>query len=434
MVEDVLIIGGGVAGVQAALDLSGAGIKVYLVEKKPCIGGRMAQLDKTFPTNDCSICILSPKLNEVSRGKNIELLTLGEVKEVQGEAGSFRVTVLKRARYVLEDKCNACGDCVEKCPTKVPDEFDLNLRERKAIYLYFPQGIPAAYAIDKEHCLMLTRGKCGICQKVCGREAIDFDQKDEEIKIEVGAIIVAAGFDLYDPSPVTRFGYKRIRNVLTALEFERLICASGPTGGHLLRPSDGKPAMELGFIQCVGSRNRATNKYCSSVCCMHATKEAIVAVEHNVNTKSFVFYTDIRASGKGFQEYITRAQHEENVIYVRGKPAEITEDAEGNPIVWYEDTETGEIKQKKVDVCVLSTALIPRKDSKELADTLGIEVDEYRFFVTNPFNPVETTRPGILACGYCKGPVDISESVAEASAAAAEAAEIVGRVEIPQSA
>lgn len=421
----VLVIGGGVAGIQAALDLADAGIKVTLVEKKPCIGGRMAQLDKTFPTNDCSICILAPKLREVDRHKNIDLLAYSEIVECYGTAGNFTVKVLKKARYVDEEKCNACGDCAERCPTKVPDEFDENMRMRKAIYLYFNQGVPAVFTIDRDNCIKLVRGKCGICERTCQRGAINFNDQDKEIKLNVDAIILATGFDLYDPSGLQKFGYKRIRNVLTALEFERLMCASGPTGGYLLRPSDGKPATNFGFIQCVGSRDRRANIYCSAVCCMHATKEAIVAVEHNVNVRSYVFYTDIRAGGKGFQRYIKRAQNEANVTYIKGRPARITEDPEGNPVVWYEDTQTLSVKKQKVDVAVLGTSLIPRKDSKELANILGVELDEYGFYDSSPYEPVQSSKEGILLCGFCKGPADIPESVAQGSAAAGKAAEIV---------
>ncbi len=421
----VLVIGGGVAGIQAALDLADSGTKVTLVEKKPCIGGRMAQLDKTFPTNDCSICILAPKLREVDRHRNITLMAYSDVKECYGTAGNFTVKVVKKARFVDEEKCTACGDCTEKCPTKVPDEFDEQMRTRKAIYLYFSQGVPAVYTIDKENCIKLTRGKCGICQRTCQRGAIDFEDQDKEERLKVDAIIVATGFDLYDPSGLEKFGYKRIKNVLTALEFERLMCASGPTGGYLLRPSDGKPATTFGFIQCVGSRDRRANVYCSHVCCMHATKEAIVAVEHNVNVRSYVFYTDIRAAGKGFWRYVKRAQDEANVTYVKGKPARITEDREGNPVIWYEDTETLSVKKQRVDVAVLGTSLIPRRDSRQLAETLGVELDEYGFYDSNPYDPVQSTKPGILLCGFCKGPADIPESVAQGSAAASKAAEIV---------
>ena len=425
--EAVLVIGGGIAGIQAALDLGDMGMKVHLVERKPAIGGRMAQLDKTFPTNDCSICILAPKLADCFRHQNITLHTLSEVKEVTGQMGDFSVKLRKYARFVDEDKCVNCGDCAAKCPVKVPDEFDMGLRRREAIYPYYLQGVPAVMTIDRENCLYLTRGVCRICERFCTREAIDFEQKDTDVMVNIGAIIIATGFDPYDPSGIPQYGYKRYRNVITSLEYERLICASGPTGGHLVRPSDNKSAEKIAFVQCVGSRDLKNNRYCSSVCCMHATKEAMLAYEHDPRVKSYIFYMDLRASGKGFQEYIARGEQDYNISYIRGRAAKITEDHDENPIVWYEETESSKTDKITVDLAVLATSLMPRSDAVELSAILGIELDRYNFLKTDPLSPLDTTRPGIFACGCCREPTDIPESVAQASGAAARAAETVTR-------
>ena len=425
MSKDVLVIGGGGAGIQAALDLADMGIHVQLVEKKPSIGGRMAQLDKTFPTNDCSLCILSPKMAECSRHPNITLHTYSEVRGVEGSVGEFSVRVLKRARFVDEEVCTGCGECSQRCPVKVPDEFDAGLRTREAIYMYFLQAVPAVMTIDSEHCLYLTRQRCGICKKICQRGAIDYEQKDREITLDVGAIVLATGFDPFDPSEVREYGYGKYRNVITSMEYERLISASGPTGGHLLRMSDRKPAKRLGFIQCVGSRDIRYHRYCSSVCCMYATKEAILANEHDREVRSSIFYTDLRVGGKGFQEYATRAEQEYGVEYIRTRVAEITQNGEEQPVIWYEDTSTGQRASKVVDLAVLAISLAPRRGAKELAAAVGVELDQDLFITTNPFSPTDTSRPGVFACGYCRGPADIPESVAQASGAAALAAQAV---------
>ena len=425
--KDVLVIGGGIAGIQASLDLADMGIKVHLIEKDPCIGGRMAQLDKTFPTNDCAICILAPKLADCARHPNITIHTLSEVTNVEGEAGDFEVTLLKHARYVKEDLCINCGECVAKCPTKVLDEFNSGLQYRKAIYLYYLQGVPSVMAIDKEHCIYLTRGKCQICMKKCPKEAIDFEMQDEEFKLNVGSIIAATGFDPYDPTPLTRLGYGRIRNVVTSLEFERLICASGPTKGHLERPFDKEPPKKLAFLQCIGSRDINNNPFCSSVCCMYTTKEAMLAHEHDPQVESYVFYIDLRAAGKGFQKFLRRGAEEYNINYIKSVIAEIEEDEKGNPIIFYENMDTGTLESKTFDLVILATSILPRKDANKLAEALKIEQDEYNYLKTSPFAPLDTTRPGILACGCARGPMDIPNSVAEASGAAARAAEVITR-------
>jgi len=422
-----LVIGGGVAGIQSALDLADMDIHVDLIEKQPCIGGRMAQLDKTFPTNDCSICILAPKLSECYRHPNITLHTLSEVQKIEGEMGNFTVDVLKKARYVKEDECINCGVCAEKCPMRVDDEFDRGLRKRRAIYMYYLQGVPAVMAIDKEYCLWFTKGACRICEKNCDREAIDFDQQDEIIKLEnIGSVIVATGYDVIeDIDPLKNYGYKKFRNVITGLEFERLLSASGPQEGHLRRLSDGREPKKIAYLQCIGSRDARKKSYCSSICCMYTTKEAMIAYEHDNELESYVFYIDMRAGGKGFQKFLNRGASDYNIKYIKSKIAEINVDKAENPMITYEDLETGEMKQISVDLAVLATCIIPSAGVDKLAEVLNIELDEHNFIKAHPYIPVETSRQGIFTCGCSHEPMDIPRSVAEASAAAARAAEII---------
>jgi heterodisulfide reductase subunit A len=384
----------------------------------------MAQLDKTFPTNDCSTCILSPKMVDCARHPNILLHTYSEVQAVLGELGAFRAKVLKRARYVDEERCTGCGDCALKCPRKVPDAFNMGLSERRAIYLHFPQAVPMVMTIDPEQCTYLTKGKCGLCQKVCQAEAIDFEQTDQELELEVDAVVVATGYDFFDPTCLGQYHYGSCANVITALEYERLISASGPTGGHLQRPSDGSLAKIIGFVQCTGSRHVRHNRYCSTVCCVHSAKEAVLAWEHDHDVRSYVFYTDLRGSGKGFREYMQRAEQDYQVTYVHGRVAQILEDADENPVIWFEEASTSRPERMTVDLAVLATSLVPRHDARQLADVLEIELDDFGFAKTEPFAPVDTSRPGIVACGCCVGPSDIPQSVTQASAAAARAAEM----------
>ena len=437
--RSVLVVGGGIAGIQASIDLANMGFEVYLVERTPSIGGRMAQLDKTFPTNDCSMCILAPKMIECAGHENVQLLTYSEVAQVQGEAGGFTVTVRRKPRYVDVARCTGCGECAEKCPRRVPDEFNVGLGRRKAIYLPFPQAVPRKMTIDAQTCLYLTKGRCRVCEETCQAGAIDFEQQDELLELHVGAIVVATGFDPYDPSSLKEYGYGAIENVITGLEYERLICASGPTGGQLQRPSDGKTPGSIAFIQCVGSRDVNYNSYCSSVCCMHATKESILANEHYPNLRSFIFYTDMRAVGKQFQEYIIRAKEEYNVTYVRSRPGKITVDEEsGNPTVWYDETvfsEAGDtvrrVTSMDVDLVVLCQALVPHGVHHEMAEKLGLALDECGF-LTIPdklMAPVDTTVPGVFACGFCQSPQDIPDSVVQASAVAARAAQLLSAEE-----
>jgi heterodisulfide reductase subunit A len=443
----VLVIGGGIAGIQASLDLANMGFQVYLVEKSPSIGGRMAQLDKTFPTNDCAMCILAPKMIEASRHSNIKLLSYSEVEGLDGEVGNFKAKIRKKARYIDESKCTGCGQCTEICPTKVPAEFELGLTTRKAIYKPFAQAVPNIAVIDPENCRHLKglrEGKtdvCLLCQKGiekkgipgCEAGAINFDQTDEIIELEVGAVILATGLDLYDVSQIKEYGYGTIKNVVTALEYERLTSASGPTAGELKRASDGAIPTNIAFIQCVGSRDFRYRPYCSAVCCMHATKEAILASEHHPETHSTIFYMDLRAVGKRFQEYVERAKQEYNAAYIRGRPGKIEENKENqNPIVWYEDTTTGEIKSMEVELVILCQCLVPSKGIKELAEVLRIELDEYDF-VKIPdklYRPLDSTRPGVFACGFVHTPRDIPDSVIQASGAAGRAAEAIESSEL----
>jgi heterodisulfide reductase subunit A-like polyferredoxin len=438
---------------------------------------------------------------DVGRHPNIDLLAYSEVENVQGEAGDFKITVRKKARFVEENKCTGCGACSEKCPTQVFDAFNEGLGTRTAVYAYFAQGIPSTRTIDPEHCRQLNGKKCGICAKICQAEAINFDQKDRILELNVGAIILAAGYDVFDPSLIPEYRYREIPNIVTAMEFERLLSASGPTGGHLDRPSDlavraeieplekkiktssrvlekfekqysqtspefytrytsGEyaddddrkkwadkyqdhlsivqtlealkektktfgPAKRLAFIQCVGSRDFRFYPFCSGYCCMHSIKEAIIANEHEPETASTIFGMDIRAVGKGFEEYKIRGGNTSGITYVRGRVAEITEGPGHNPVVIYEDTRERKVNSRDFDMVILATACAPTKGIVELSKILGIALDNHGFVKTSPLSPVDTTVPGIFVCGCAGSPMDVPESVAQASSAAERAAEIV---------
>jgi len=364
---------------------------------------------------------------DAGRHPNINMLAYSEVEEVSGAEGDFTVRIRRKARYVDESLCNACGDCVAKCPTKVPDEFDMRLRDRRAIYLYFAQGIPAVMTIDAENCRYFTKGKCRVCEKTCQKKAIDFEQEDRWVDVQAGAIVVATGLDMLDPQVLPQYGYGRLKNVITGLEYERLINATGPTGGHLFRPSDQKLAEKVAYVQCVGSRDLNHCRYCSSVCCMYSIKDAMLAREHDPNSKSYIFHTDFRNVGKWFQNYERRGAEEYEIEYIRGRVGEIEEDDQDNPILWYEDTEKRVVRPLQVDLVVLAAAATPAKDAPKLAGILGVEEDENGFVKADGESPVDTTVPGIFACGFALGPKDIPESVAEASAAAARVAETLER-------
>jgi len=435
MEGSVLVIGGGIAGIQTSLDLTELGFKVYLVEKTPSIGGRMAQLDKTFPTNDCSLCILAPKMVEVFRNPNIELMTYHEVKKVSGEPGNFSVIILKKPRYVDETKCKGCGDCATKCPKiEVPNLFDMKLGKRKSAYIPFPQAVPPVYLIDPELCLKINKGVCGVCAKVCQAEAIDFDQKPKEIELKVGAIVVATGFDMPAENLTSRWGYQ-YDNVVSALEYERILCASGPFGGHVLRPSDQKEPKKIAFIQCAGSRDLHEGvPYCSSVCCMYTAKEAIITKEHSDRSQCFVFRHDIRAYGKNFYEFTQRAQKEYGVKYFQTKISKVEEDSKTNDlIIHFENLKTGEFNDFQANLVVLATPLVPSNGTKILSNILGIELDEYEFFKEiDYFNKSKSTKDGIYLCGFCQGPMDIPETVADASGVAGQIAAFLNSVKFEQ--
>jgi len=435
MEGSVLVIGGGIAGIQTSLDLTELGLKVYLVEKTPSIGGRMAQLDKTFPTNDCSLCILAPKMVEVFRNPNIELMTYHEVKKVEGDPGDFTVTVLKKPRYIDETKCKGCGDCATKCPKiEVGNIFDMNLGKRKSIYIPFPQAVPPIYLIDPELCLKFTKGVCGVCEKVCEAEAIDYEQQPQDIEIKVGAIVVATGFEMFAEELSSRWGYHH-QNVVNALEYERILCASGPFGGHVLRPSDEKEPEIIAFIQCAGSRDLHENvPYCSSVCCMYTAKEAIITKEHSEHSQCFVFRHDIRAYGKNFYEFTQRAQDEYGVKYFQTKISTIKEDPETNDLlIHYEDLKTGEFKDFRANLVVLATPLVPSKGTHELSKILNIELDHYDFYKEKSyFNKSLSSKEGIFLCGFAQGPMDIPETVADASGVASQVATLLNSVKFTE--
>ncbi len=422
--EAGLVIGAGIAGIQSALDLADQGYEVYLVEKNPSIGGRMAQLDKTFPTMDCSACILTPKMVDVGRHPNIRLLTYSELKEASRKEGSFKVKILQKPRYVDETKCTGCGICAQHCPVEVPNEFDEGLGVRKAVYVPFPQAVPLIYTIDKDHCL-----ECGLCERVCGAGAIDLQQKPREIDVEVGAIIVATGYNLFDARKKEEYGYGVYDNVITGLMMERLLSASGPTAGHVIRTSDGKIPRKVAFVQCVGSRDeKIGNLYCSRVCCMYATKEAQLIKEHVPEVEATIFYVDIRAFGKGFEEFYRRAEKEFNVRYVKGRVAEILENSVNkNVIIRAENVDSGEPIEEEFDMVVLSAGIVPAA-TNDMEKILPIPIGDDGFFVTaNPkIDPVTTSLSGVFTAGVAEAPKDIPDSVAQASAAAMKASVILG--------
>lgn len=423
----VMVVGGGISGMQSALDLAEAGYKVYLVEQKPAIGGTMAMLDKTFPTNDCAMCTMSPKLVDVGRHLNVDIITNAEVLGVEGEPGNFKARVLKRARYVDEDKCIACGRCAEECPVKVPSEFDGGLGTRKAIYKMYAQATPNAYAIDKTKCLKFKNPKaCGKCLKVCEANAINHNMEDEELELEVGSIILSPGFEPIDPTPYGEYGWGIYDNVITSVQFERMLAASGPYQGHVVRPSDHKEPKKIAFIQCVGSRDVHRGKsYCSAVCCMYATKEAIIAKEHVNGLEATIFYMDVRAYGKDFEKYYDRARQQYGVRYVRSMISSVKELQQSKNLLIRYLTPEGEYKEEEFDLLVLSVGLKPSSTAKKLAEAVGVELDEDGFCRCDEFNPCSTTKPGIFAGGAFVAPKDIPETVGDASSAAAQAARVL---------
>ncbi|MGE5485097.1 MAG: FAD-dependent oxidoreductase [Ignavibacteriales bacterium] len=419
--HQAVVVGGGIAGIQAALDIADAGHKVYLVERDPSIGGHMAQLDKTFPTLDCSACILTPKMVDAAHHPNIELLSYSEVVDVSGYVGNFTVKVRRKPRYVDEAACSGCGECASACVLKnrVPGEFDRGLSKRGAAYIPFPQAVPLKAVIDAKTCLFLTRRKCTRkCESACARGAIDLNQKAEDIEINAGAIVLATGYELFDPSGLTQYGYGILPNVIDGLQFERLVNASGPTRGRILTDKGEQPE-SIAFLHCIGSRDTNNNRYCSRVCCMYSMKQAHLARE-KTGAEVYEFYIDVRASGKGYEEFYERVQGE-GVHFIRGKAAEILE-RDGRLVIRAEDTLLGRLIEIPVDMAVLGTGLVPHANARDLARIFHVSVGADGFFTeAHPkLRPVDTNTAGVFLAGACQGPKDIPESVAQAGAAAAK--------------
>jgi heterodisulfide reductase subunit A len=434
-----LVIGGGIAGIQAALDIADAGHQVVLVEREPSIGGHMAQLSETFPTLDCSQCIMTPKMVDVANHPNIILHTYSEVEAVEGYIGNFQVRIRKKARSVDMSKCTGCGVCMAKCPQKkIPNSFDRNLGMRPAIYVPFPQAVPNVPVIDRENCTWFKSGKCGVCAKVCGPGAVDYTQEDQLITEPVGAIVVATGFQLYDisekpkGSPIKgygEFGHGKIPDVIDGMTFERLASASGPTGGKILRPSDGTEPKQVVFVQCVGSRAREKGiSYCSKICCMYTAKHTML-YHHKVHDgQAYVFFMDARTPGKGYDEFWRRSIEEEEAVYIRGAVSRMYE-KDGKVVVMGSDISLGIQVEIEADLVVLATAVQPREGADLLAQKLGISYDKYNFYseAHAKLRPVECATAGIYLAGACQGPKDIPDTVSQASAAAAKVMTLFAR-------
>ena len=433
---NTLVVGGGIAGIQAALEIADAYHKVYLVERTPSIGGHMSQLDKTFPTLDCSSCILTPKMTLVGSHPYIELLTYSEVQEVSGYIGNFKVKIRKKARYVNEDKCTGCGVCQTKCPYKVDSEFEAGMGKRKAIYTPFPQAVPNIPVIDREHCVYFLKGKCRACEKFCEVGAINFEQQDEIVEVEAGSVIVTTGFNAFDPTPIYHYGYKQLDNVITSLEFERLVSASGPTGGNIVL-KDGSTPKSIAILHCVGSRDDNYHQYCSRVCCMYALKYSHL-IKEKTGAEVYQMYIDMRCFGKGYEEFYKRLSGEE-VNFIRGKVAEVTDRAitdeeKGKLVVVAEDTLMVNIVRLPVDMVILCVALEPQPDADAVARLFNISRSADGFFLERhpKLDPIATMTDGIFVAGCCQGPKDIPDTVAQASAAAARALAMIskGKVQV----
>ena len=427
--KKALVIGAGISGMQAALNIANSGFEVFLVERQPSIGGHMAQLSETFPTLDRSQCILTPRMVEVGRHKNINLMTYSEVEEVSGYVGNFRVKVRRKAAYVDWSKCTGCGICTEKCPTRVQSEFDRKIGQRKAIYTPFPQAVPNKVVIDRQSCLYFQKGKCRVCEKKCPLGAIDFEQKDRIEEIEVGAIVVAAGYDLYEKEKIEEYRMGYCSDVVDSLTFERLLSASGPTQGKLVRPSDATVPKEIVFIQCVGSRDPDNHfAYCSRICCMYTAKHAMLYKHRVPDGQPYVFYMDIRSGGKNYEEFVQRAIEEDNVLYIRGRVSRMYRE-NGKIVVIGADTLSGKNIEVRADMVVLAMAMRPSSGYEEIVRKLKIQMDSNGFLTeAHPkLRPVETLTQGIFLAGCIQAPKDIPDTVSQAGAAASKVVELLSR-------
>lgn len=423
MIKRALVVGGGIAGIQAAIDIALAGYEVTIVEKLPSIGGRMALLDKTFPTLDCAACILTPRMVEVLEDNRITLHTYSEVESVSGYVGNFEVKIKKKARSVDLEKCTGCGLCQAKCPVKPPADEYVSLSERKAIYIPFPQATPNVPVIDRQFCLYFTEGKCRVCEKICPFEAVNFSQMDEVITEKFGVIIVATGFSLFDHTIYGEYGYGKYPNIITGLDFERLLNSAGPTGGEILRPSDREKPKSVVFVQCVGSRDPVKGMpYCSKVCCMYTAKHALLLKERDPEAQAYIFYIDIRAAGKNYEEFVDRAREEFGVQYIRGRVSKIYQKGK-KLMVNGADTLLGRQVEVEADLVVLASAAVPTPGAADLARKIGVASDSYGFFIeAHPkLRPVEALTEGIFVAGSCQAPRDIPDTVAAASAVSAKA-------------
>jgi heterodisulfide reductase subunit A len=421
-----MVLGAGVGGIQAALDAAASGFKVYLVDKGPAIGGKMSQLDKTFPTNDCSMCILSPKFIECATNPNITIMTNTRIERLEGEAGNFEAHLFQEPRYVDEDKCTGCGTCAEYCPVYVLDAYNQNLAKKKCIHVHFPQAVPAVSVVDAAHCLFLNRKECQICVPTCKNKAIDFHQQPKRLSLRVGSLILSPGYEPFDPMTQSQYGYHRFSNVVTSLDFERLISASGPNGGELLRPSDGKVPRRIAWIQCVGSRDETSGcSYCSAVCCMYATKQVILAKEHHPEIEAVVLHNDIRAYGKGFERFYERAKSMPGVRYLWSKASILEErPGSGSVVLRYRIGGTA-VKDEEFDLVVLSVGLSSTEGNRALAEKLSVRINQHGFCESPAFSPMETSRSGVFSCGVFHAPMDIPDTVTMASGAASLASQLL---------
>jgi len=440
----VLIVGAGIAGIQAALDIANSGHEVVLVDRLPSVGGHMHQLSETFPTLDCSQCIMTPRTVEVGRHRNIKLYVYSEVEQVQGEAGSFHVRIRRKPAYVRWDLCTACGACTEACPQQIPVQFDRQLEiarttksgqvrtygTGKAIYTLSPQAVPKKPVIDTGYCTWFQKGKCRLCEKVCPVKAIDYEQQPSWYEEQVGAIILATGYELYPLSKLGEYGAGDVPDVIDALAMERLLSASGPTAGLMRRPSDGKVPKEVVWIQCAGSRDPELHMpYCSKICCMYSAKQAML-YKHKVHDgQAFVFYIDIRSAGKRYEEFVQRAMEEDKVLFVRGKVSKVFREGD-KVLVWGVDTLTGLPVEVSADLVVLSPAMIPSEGTRQMAEMLRLEVDEFGWWTECEGNlaPLETRRRGIFLAGAGTGPKDIPEAVSQGSGAAGKVLSLFARL------